>query len=62
MLQVVQDAQRWCYSVSGGSELPTLLHLADEALTQYIMSLQVELHLSSPVGLKLHHIANWPLT
>lgn len=41
LLQAVQEAQQWCYSATGGTELPTLLHLSDKALTQYITSLQV---------------------
>lgn len=41
LLQAVQEAQQWCYSITGGTELPTLLHLSDEGLTQYITSLQV---------------------
>ena len=41
MLQVAQEAQQWCFSISGGTEVPTLLHLADAALAQYIGSLQV---------------------
>ena len=40
-VQAVQEAQRWCYSVSGGTELPALLRLADDAVAQYIGSLQV---------------------
>lgn len=39
-VQVVQEAQRWCYSVTGGTHLPTLLHLSDEALSHYVTSLQ----------------------
>lgn len=39
-VQAVQEAQRWCYSVSGGTELPTLLRLADDAVAQYVGSLQ----------------------
>ncbi len=41
VVQVVQEAQRWCYSVTGGTHLPTLLHLSDEALSHYVTSLQV---------------------
>lgn len=39
-LQVIQEAQKWCHRVSGGTELPALLSLADAALTQFITSLQ----------------------
>lgn len=39
-IQVIQEAQKWCHRVSGGTELPALLSLADAALTQFITSLQ----------------------
>ncbi len=56
VVQVVQEAQRWCYSVTGGTHLPTLLHLSDEALSHYVTSLQVPSH--NPVNL---HNAYWIL-
>lgn len=40
-VQAVQEAQQWCYSISGGTQLPALLQLADDALAQYVSSLQV---------------------
>ena len=43
-LQVVEEAQKWCHRVSGGTELPALLSLADAAMTQFIASLQVSVH------------------
>lgn len=48
-MQVIQEAQKWCHSVSGGTELPALLSLADAALTQFIAALQVKFfpHFSS---------------
>ena len=41
VLQVVQEAQNWCFSVSGGTEMPAFLSLADAALSQFVASLQV---------------------
>lgn len=40
-LQVIEEAQKWCHRVSGGTELPALLSLADAAMTQFISSVQV---------------------
>lgn len=39
-LQVISEAQKWCNSVSGGTEIPALLSLADAALSQFVTSLQ----------------------
>ena len=43
-LQVIEEAQKWCHRVSGGTELPALLSLADAAMTQFVASLQASLH------------------
>ena len=39
-LQVISEAQKRCNSVSGGTEIPALLSLADAALSQFVTSLQ----------------------
>ncbi|KAL3131897.1 hypothetical protein ABBQ38_007602 [Trebouxia sp. C0009 RCD-2024] len=39
-IQVIEEAQKWCHRVSGGTELPALLSLADAAMSQFIVSVQ----------------------
>ncbi len=41
VVQAVETGLTWCQRITGGTELPALLTVADSALVQYMAQLQV---------------------